>query len=157
MNTPADADGVVALEFRREFAAPVQRVWDAWTRAEAFAEWFRPDEFTLEHCRLDPRAGGEIRFRHGHPDMEPVWVRGVFLAVEAPHRLLIEFGFATPDGDYALREGFSERSRIEVRLAPNGTGTVMFVRHTGLTRDQGEGEGWRQTLERLQAFLTPQS
>jgi uncharacterized protein YndB with AHSA1/START domain len=149
---PADA-GVVDLTFRREYAAPRARVWAAWTDPAHFARWFGPHGATMDPCTLDVRPGGRIFFCHRHRDFGDVWVHGEYLVVDAPRRLVLLFGFANPDGSPGHRDGFAESSRVEVILDEHDGGTAMTVRHTGLAVDQGESEGWRQGLERLDALL----
>jgi uncharacterized protein YndB with AHSA1/START domain len=149
------AAGVVDLSFRRVLPAPRARVWAAWTEPAMFAMWFGPHGFDLDPCRIDARVGGELFFCHRHPSIGEVWVRGEFIVVEPPSRLVILFGFADADGETAVREGFAASTRIEVMLAEHAAGTEMRIRHTGLARDQGEGEGWKQSLERLNTLLTP--
>ena len=155
---PRIAPGAAALSFHRLLAAPRRIVWAAWTEAERFRRWFGPHGSTMDPCELDARAGGRVYFCHHLDGHDPVWVLGRFLDVEAPRRLVFEFGFSDADGAPRPREDFAERSFVEVvleeaTLADGRPGTSMHVRHTGLTRDQGEGEGWRQGLERLDALL----
>ena len=129
--------GVVDLAFRRVLAAPRDRVWAAWTDPARFARWFGPHDATMDPCELDVRPGGRLFFCHRHAEFGEVWVG--------------EHGHAK------AREGFAESSRVEVILEELADGTTaMTVRHTGLARDQGETEGWRQGFERLDAFLSRQ-
>ena len=81
-------------------------------------------------------------------------MRGEYVAVEPPRRLVMLFGFADEHGEPQPRAGFAATSRVEVILeATDDATTAMTVRHTGLSRDQGETEGWRQGFERLDALL----
>ena len=153
---PADA-GVVDLTFRRRLPAPRAAVWAAWTEADRFSRWFGPHGATMDPCELDPRVGGRLFFCHRGEPFGEVWVLGEFLVVDAPRRLVMQFGFADPEGRERPREGFADTSRCEVILEDDGDGTAMTVHHTGLSVDQGESEGWRQTLERLAGFLSASS
>jgi uncharacterized protein YndB with AHSA1/START domain len=153
---PTATSGVVDLTFRREYATPRAVVWAAWTEAERFSRWFGPHGATMDPCELDLRPGGRIFFCHRHAEFGEVWVNGEYLVVDAPHRLVLVFGFANEQGASVLREGFAESSRVEVILdATASGGTAMTVRHTGLSRDQGESEGWKQGFERLDTLLSP--
>ena len=146
--------GVVDLMFRRIYAASPARVWAAWTDPARFARWFGPHDATMDPCELDVRPGGRLFFCHRHPAFGEVWVRGAYLVVEPPVRLVLAFEFADAAGHSQSREGFAGSSRVEVSLEPDGEGTAMTVRHTGLARDQGETEGWRQGFERLDTLLS---
>ena len=49
----------------RVLAAPPLAVFDAWTDAEAFCQWFGPDGFRCTVHEMDVRPGGRVRFdRH---------------------------------------------------------------------------------------------
>ena len=52
----------MAPEFRitRRFAAPRDRVWDAWTRPEQLARWFGPKGVTTTVLSFDLRPGGGL-------------------------------------------------------------------------------------------------
>lgn len=150
------AHGAVDLSFRRVLPVARTRVWAAWTEAERFSRWFGPHGTTIDPCEIDARVGGTLFFCHRHADIPAVWVRGEFIEVEAPSRLVFLVGFADPDGNPLGRTGFASESRIEITLQPHAVGTEMRVRHTGLTSDQGEGIGWRQSLERLDTLLSIQ-
>ena len=146
--------GVVDLTFRRVLKAPIAVAWAAWADPSRFAAWFGPHGATMEPCELDVRPGGRIFFCHRHPEFGEVWVRGEYVAVEPPRRLVMLFGFADEHGEPQPRAGFAATSRVEVILeATDDATTAMTVRHTGLSRDQGETEGWRQGFERLDALL----
>ena len=52
----------------REYAAPPELVFEAWTKAEHFARWFAPDNVEVPLCGIDARPGGVIRFEHRWPE-----------------------------------------------------------------------------------------
>ena len=89
MHVAASAD----LIDDREYAAPPELVFEAWTKAEHFARWFAPDNVEVPLCKIDARPGGVIRFQHRFPDGPLVTIRGVFDEVVAPTRLSFTFTF----------------------------------------------------------------
>ncbi len=149
--------GVVDLAFRRLLPVPRERVWAAWTDAAMFAQWFGPHGTVVDPCELDVRPGGRLFFRHIHSDYPAVWVLGEYAEVDAPSRLVMLVGFGDADGNPSPRDGFANRTRIEITLHDHADGTEMRVRHTGLSSDQGEGQGWRESLERLDTLLSPRN
>ncbi len=48
------------LHFERSYAAPVDAVWRAWTRAESLREWWGPDKTTVAECEIDLHVGGRL-------------------------------------------------------------------------------------------------
>jgi uncharacterized protein YndB with AHSA1/START domain len=78
--TLVDHDGRPAVRFRREFAQPVERVWDAITIPDDLAAWF-PSK-----VRMEPTVGGTIEF-YGDPNLPEARSSGTILAFEPPTRL----------------------------------------------------------------------
>jgi uncharacterized protein YndB with AHSA1/START domain len=102
---------------------------------------------------LDPRPGGVYAVA-----LAPqVWVRGEYLAVEPPHRLLLSWGVESSIGlPPCFRQVPPGSSTVEVRFLPDGDGTIIRVRHWGLPDEEagwGTGVGWNGYLPRLVAIL----
>jgi uncharacterized protein YndB with AHSA1/START domain len=116
-------------------AAP-ELVFEYFTKSEAILRWM--GDFAV----LDPVPGGQFTL-----DINGVPVRGRYLAVERPHRLLISWGHAGSD---RLPPG---ASTLEVILTPRDRGTTVTVVHTGLPVPEAHQHrlGWAHFLERLVA------
>jgi uncharacterized protein YndB with AHSA1/START domain len=116
-------------------AAP-ELVFDYFTRPEAMVRWM--GDFAV----LDPVPGGQFTL-----DINGVPVRGRYLAVDRPHRLLISWGHAGSD---RLPPG---ASTLEVTFTPRERGTTVTVVHTGLPEPEARQHrlGWAHFLERLVA------
>jgi hypothetical protein len=50
------------ITIERTYKASVEDVWDLWTTKEGIESWWGPDGFTTRVLKLDPRAGGELRY-----------------------------------------------------------------------------------------------
>ena len=144
-------DGELVLT--RTFAAPRALVWRAWTQPEHFARWFGPHGSTLPFLEMDVRPGGALHFCHRFPDHPDVWVRGVYDEVAPPERIAFTCWFSDPAGARVEQPGFPAQMRIAVTLAEAAEGTEVTIRQAGLVRDQGEVQGWREGLDRLEALL----
>jgi uncharacterized protein YndB with AHSA1/START domain len=114
-------------------AAP-ERVFDYFTKPEAILRWMG------DYAVLDPVPGGQFTL-----DINGVPVRGRYLAVDRPHRLLISWGHAGSD---RLPPG---ASTLEVTLTPRDGGTTVTVVHAGLPAPDADQHrlGWAHFLERL--------
>ena len=114
-------------------AAP-ERVFAYFTDADAMTEWMG------DRARLEPVAGGAFAV-----DVRGVAVRGEYVVVEPPHRLVFSWGH---EGSAELPPGASE---VEVRLTPSRGGTNVLVEHRGLpdARAAGHERGWGVFLPRL--------
>jgi len=114
--------------------APPEQVWEFFTRPEAIVRWMG------EYAVLEPRPGGEFTVNvKGAP------VRGRYLELDPPHRLLLSWGYA---GSEELPPG---ASTVEVRLVRDGAGTRVHLEHRDLpdTQKPGHAEGWKHYLARL--------
>ncbi len=108
-----------------------------------FAHLVTPERMVLwmgQHAKLHPIPGGEFAV-----DINGYLVRGEYLEVEPPHRVVVSWGMAGTDD---LPPG---SSRVEFRLMPSATGTILKVIHTGLpeTRSKTHAAGWANYLARL--------
>jgi uncharacterized protein YndB with AHSA1/START domain len=138
----------------RTIRAPRSLVFEAWTQAEHFERWFAPREFTITGVTLDSRPGGRLRLCHHHPSSdEPVWIRGEFIVVDPPGRLVHTLSFADASGRAIQRPGFAFESTVEVTFEERDGVTEVAGRHTGLSLEQGEQQGWTETLDRLARLL----
>lgn len=115
-------------------AARPERVFDYFIRPDAIVRWMG------DYAVLDPRPGGEFTL-----DINGVPVRGRYLEVEPPRRLLISWGHA---GSERLPPG---ASTLEVTLTPEGEGTTVRIVHSGLPEPEARQHamGWEHFLARL--------
>ena len=60
----------------REFHAPRERVWQAWTEPERLQQWFSPKGFTVIAANLDLRPGGTYHYGMESPTGQAMW--GIF-------------------------------------------------------------------------------
>jgi uncharacterized protein YndB with AHSA1/START domain len=130
------ADQVIEREVR--IAAPPETVFAYWTDPVRMARWMGRD------IRLDPRPGGEFRVDYNGSDI----ASGAFVTVEPPSRIVLTWGWEAP-GD-ATPPG---ASTVEVDLVPDGDGTILRLRHSGLVAEavSGHAEGWDYFLASLVA------
>lgn len=73
----------------RVFAAPVERVFDAWTTPSLFKLWWAPQSMgvPLLACEMDVRVGGSYSVTFGHDPAEAMTFFGTYVDVAAPSRL----------------------------------------------------------------------
>jgi uncharacterized protein YndB with AHSA1/START domain len=114
--------------------APPEAVYEYFTRPQAIVRWMG------DYALLEPEPGGRFSLDiHGAP------VRGQFLELDAPHRLVISWGYAGSD---RLPPG---ASTVEVRLIAHDGGTLVELEHRDLPADErpGHATGWAHYLDRL--------
>jgi uncharacterized protein YndB with AHSA1/START domain len=132
--TTVMADGVIERELR--IAARPEIVFSFWTDPARMTKWMGRD------VRLDPRPGGEFRIDYNGSDV----ARGIFVEVDAPARLVLTWGWEA-EGDLTPPGA----STVEVTFEPDGEGTILRLRHSGLNTDAvtGHAAGWDQFLPGL--------
>lgn len=141
------------LVLTRVFHAPRELVFAAWARPEHFAEWWGPQGATLDVRQLDARTGGAIHYRHRFPDYPDVWVGGVYRDVRAPELLAFSTWFSDAEGGRVPRPDYPPEMTITVTFAEHPHGTRVTARHAGLPGDNGEVQGWTESLDRLATLL----
>lgn len=114
--------------------APPQAVFEHLTTGEGLTAWMG------EHADLDPTPGGRFAVDvAGHP------VRGEYLHVDEPHRVVVSWGFPGSDD---LPPG---SSTVEFLLTAVDGGTRVDLCHSDLpeTEVPGHADGWANFLPRL--------
>jgi uncharacterized protein YndB with AHSA1/START domain len=114
--------------------APLERVYDYFTRPEAMVRWMG------DYALLEAQPGGRFEL-----DIRGTPVRGRYLELEPPHRLLISWGYA---GSEHLPPG---ASTVEIRLTAAPGGTRVVLEHRDLPEPEGQNHelGWTHYLPRL--------
>ncbi|MCU1450363.1 MAG: activator of Hsp90 ATPase 1 family protein [Acidimicrobiales bacterium] len=132
----ASSEDVIELE--RRVAASPETLFAYFTDPERYRLWQGVD------AELDPRPGGI--FRVTLTGQSGQVARGEYLEVDPPNRVVFTWGYEGNDG---LHPG---ASTVEVRFTPDGDGTLMTLRHSGLPSDMAcrfHIWGWDATLDRL--------
>ena len=77
------------LVIERTFDAPVQLVFDAWTKPELLKRWFfGPDGWILDVCEIDLRVGGALRLVWRGETKGEMGMSGVYREIAAPNRIV---------------------------------------------------------------------
>lgn len=103
------------IEITRDFHAPRQLVFDAFTRPELVRQWLLgPPGWTMPVCEIDLRAGGAYRYVWRKPGAKDMGMGGVFVEIEAPCRITAteKFDDAWYPGEAVNRTGFFERGEV---------------------------------------------
>lgn len=74
----------------RTINGSAQAVFEAWTDAELFRQWWVPKSFGLNlvSCEIDARTGGGYRLAFDIGEAEPMAFFGQYLEVTAPSRIV---------------------------------------------------------------------
>ncbi len=145
-------EGKVAIT--RVFDAPRALVWRAWTDPAMMANWFGPRGFTSSVPELDLRVGGSLRIVMHGPDGNDYPMKGVFLEVAPPERLVYSNIALDKDGNHLL-EGETTVTLSE----QDGKTTLYLVSHMvgrvpiAPQMLAGMEAGWTQSIDKLGELL----
>ncbi len=96
------AEPTYAVHVVREFDAPIERVWAAWTQPDDLRAWWGPAGFTCPRAEADIRVGGRIFVAMRAPDewggVEQYSTWNI-TELDAPRRLRYVFRFADAEGN----------------------------------------------------------
>lgn len=117
-----------------EIAAPVDVVFRHLTDPAAMVTWMG------QHAELEPEPGGTFAV-----DINGMPVRGSFVTVDPPHRVVVTWGVL---GSAELPAGSTQ---VEFTLRATEAGTHVRLVHSGLSDTEAprHGEGWTHYLARL--------
>jgi uncharacterized protein YndB with AHSA1/START domain len=135
-----------SLEVRRTYAAPRERVFAAWTQADALKQWWGvADGYTVSIAEVDLRVGGRYRLGMVPPDGSPVVVlTGEYRVIQPPEKLVFTWGF----------EGQADPADSLITLHFHGRGdhtdlTLLHEYHGAEEMAANFRRGWEGMFARL--------
>ena len=147
----------------REFAAPRQLVWDAWTKPEHIEKWFGPKGFTTRVDELDFKVGGRSNFVMIDANGEEYPAAGVFKEIVPIEKIVSsadgfdkDFVAAHPEMDLPketmvvtyLFDDLGKRTKL----------TLITTHATIAEREKHEAigfvGGWNSSLDKLDELLS---
>lgn len=139
------------LNVRRFIPAPRARVFAAFTNADDYAQWIGPGPCQCLRAKLDARKGGKFDVRMKTFDGSEVDLRGEYLEVRAPERLVFTWQW--------IGEGWDKDvSQVTVDFLELDGGTDVQLLHERLpsaTSRDHHTHGWSGSFDKLVAFCAP--
>ena len=94
--------GVPFIDMEREFDAPRDLVFKAWTDPDLMVQWLGPRKYEMRVEKYDLRDGGQWRYVHVDADGNEFGFHGVFHGDQTPDGMLQTFEFEGAPGNVAL-------------------------------------------------------
>ena len=137
------------LTLSRSYPVAPEKVWRAWTDAEAVKKWWGPgpDE-PVSLAQLDVRVGGRFRIVFGGPDGKAHECAGVYKEV-VPNRKLV-FTWTWPNSTP------ERESLVTIVFKQVAGGTELEFVHEQLFNETVRDDhkrGWSSSLDKLERFL----
>src|ERR1700677_3627646 len=137
------------LRLSRVLDAPVELVWEVWTKPEHIAQWWGPNGFTNTIDLMEMRPGGEWHLVMHGPDGTDYVNRSVFREV-VPFKRIVYDHVSGPKFTTTVEfEAQGERTLIRWHMLFETAGQVIHVVKTFKA-----DEGLKQNIEKLSHYLT---
>ncbi|MHB8845862.1 MAG: SRPBCC family protein [Nitrospirota bacterium] len=162
MERAAAKSGGRELVMKREFNAPREEVWKAWTDPEIMKRWWGPKGFTAPVIKIDLRVGGTYLGCMRSPEGKDTWSTGVYQEIVPLEKIVTTDSFADEKGNvvpasrYGMAGDFPLELLITVTFEDVGRRTGMTLRHAGIPagemRKMTEA-GWNESFDKLDEVL----
>ncbi|HWH78877.1 MAG TPA: SRPBCC domain-containing protein [Candidatus Binatus sp.] len=146
---PANAD--TTLRVSRIFAAPRQKIFEAWTAPEKLSQWMC--RVTARHSTkliaMDLRVGGRYRLEVTNPDGSRILLSGIYREIKPSERLVFTWQWeGDPDSGETL---------VTVDLHARGNSTELVLTHERFLnseRRDRHAAGWSACFNTLKESLS---
>ena len=143
------ASSAPLLRLEREFKAPPERVFAAWTDPRLMARWWGPEGMTCPVCEVDLRVGGRYRTCMKGEKGDEHWVSGAYREIVPGKRLA--FTWAWEENGVRGHEML-----VEVEFVPAGRHTRLVMTQSNFASAESRdnhGKGWTSSFVCLDQFL----
>lgn len=146
------------LVVTRDFDAPREDVFKAWTDPKRVANWWGPRGFTTPFCRIDLRPGGVFHYCMRSPEGRDYWGIGIYREIIPPERLVYTDAFSDAEGKpvspahYGMSASHPAETLVTATFAERDGGTTVTLTHSIPESSEVYEEcrqGWTEMLERL--------
>ncbi|MCW3122231.1 MAG: polyketide cyclase [Flavipsychrobacter sp.] len=129
----------------REFNAPRELVFKAWSEAERLRQWRAPGGFEIEVLKLDFRPGGIFHYSIRGNGQE-MWGLFAYKQIVVPERIEFVLSFSDKDGNVVAAPVLDGKWPAEM------LNVVTFTEHDGKTTVTIKGGPLNATEEQLKVY-----
>ena len=134
------------------FDAPIEMVWNAWTKPEQIAKWFNSACLDIDVIEFDVRPNGHFRFSIPNPDSKQILgeYTGTYVTVLSPYELSFDVK------DFSINKNPNGIS-ASFKTLFESVGKQTLLRLIIKLEDENYSEiittGWTQSFENLASYL----
>ena len=149
------------VNVKREFAAPLDLVWDAWTIPELLDQWWAPKPYITRTKTMDFREGGHWLYAMIGPDGTTHWCRADYKQIAPREQFSGLDAFCNEDG--IVNPDFPRSLWTNTFIAQGSTTLVnIVVQYQNLADlekviEMGFKEGFSMALGNLDQYLEARS
>jgi uncharacterized protein YndB with AHSA1/START domain len=162
-NEIAEKDFVIT----REFNAPKDLVWKAYTEAEHLAHWWGPKGFKMLKCKLDFRPGGMFHYGMESPDGHTMWGKFVYREIDPKDKIVFIVSFSDENAGvtrHPMAANWPLETLNTLTLAELNGKTILTLRGGPINATEeerkmfygtfeGMNQGFKGTLDQLEEYL----
>ncbi len=145
------------ITVKREFAAELSLVWDAYTKSEILDQWWAPKPWKAKTKSMDFREGGRWHYAMVGPEGEEHWALASYKTIQIQKKFTVLDVFADAEGKVNKE---LPQSKWEVNFVDKGQVTLVESRITfddlaqlEETIKMGFKEGLTMAMEGLDELL----
>jgi uncharacterized protein YndB with AHSA1/START domain len=143
--------GVPQIVTTRDFEAPRDLLYRAFTEPDLLAQWLGPRRYTMTIERFDPRDGGTWRYVHADDAGNAYGFHGVFHGDPSPDGIVQTFEFEGAPGNVQMDTVTFEERGGGTTVRTNSV--FQSVKARDAMYQSGMAEGMNEGYERLEELL----
>jgi uncharacterized protein YndB with AHSA1/START domain len=149
--------GVPQIVTTREFDAPRDLLYRAFTEPDLMAQWLGPRKYAMKVDRFDMRDGGTWRYVHVDDQGNEFGFHGVFHGEPSPEGIVQTFEFEGAPGNVQLDTVTFEEHDATTTVRTNSVFQTVEARDAMVEHGMAEGmtEGYERLEELLNTSLKP--
>jgi len=142
------------LVLKRLFSAPIDQVFDAWTKAEVLAGWFGPESFIVSHAATNLSVGGTYEIDILSPEGNAIKHFGSYVEISRPYKLVFTWMLE----DQACKGSEDQRAEtlVSIEFKRVEQTTEITLTHEQLPNQaayDGHEFGWNSSFDSLATYL----
>jgi uncharacterized protein YndB with AHSA1/START domain len=136
----------------RVFDAPIELVWNAWTKVEQITKWFNSAGLDIDVIEFDVRPNGHFRFKIPNPDSNKILgeYTGTYVKVQSPDELSFNVK------DFSINKnpnGISASFKALFEFVGKQTLLRLIITLEDESYREITVTGWNQSFENLASYL----
>jgi len=145
------------------FDAPVEMVFQAWTDPEQLTKWYAPDGCSISYKHLELKEKGSFHSCIHDPAHGDCWVKGKYLEINAPEKLVFSMTLSNEAGDTLAANDAGKPGDwpmeilTTVYFSPVGRQTKLSLHQSvpeASAKENGAFQSWIKMLNKLSALLS---
>ena len=138
------------LRIERDFRAPIEKVFEAFTNPEHFSQWWGPEGTKAADIVMDVSEGGRWHTAMVNKEGEKHIVEGVY-------KVIAPFGRLVFTWQWVKGGAGGEETTVELAFTAVEGGTRLRLKHGIFDSEEGppaHNMGWTSALNSLETFLS---